>query len=77
LDNLTNRKDNCDEDTQLDLELGNGIKASENPVHRIVSAGPNVPGLIQPTWRSMTQAEKGLMSVSAMETMRSKGNKKK
>jgi len=41
-----------------------------------VSATPNVPGLIQPTQRSMKQAEKGLMAVSVMETRRNKGHNK-
>jgi len=48
----------------------------ESPEHWVVSAALNVPGLIRPTWQSMNQAQMGLMTVTAMETMRNKGNKK-
>jgi len=46
-------------------------------VHQVVSAAPSVPGLIRPTWRSMTQAQKGLMMVTALDRRRNQGNKKK
>ena len=55
----------------------NCIKASESPEHWVVSAAPNVPGLIRPTLRSTKMVEQGLMTVSAMETRRNIGNKKK
>jgi len=77
LDNPNTSKNCCDADNEFDIELGNRIKASESPEHHIVSAAPTVPGLIWPTWRLMKQAEQGLMTVSAMETKRNKGNKKK
>jgi hypothetical protein len=59
------------------IEPYSGIKASESPEYRVVSAALNVPGLIWPTWKSMKQAEKGLVTVSAMETGRNNRNKKK
>jgi hypothetical protein len=76
LDNPNVREDECEPDDESDTEPCKGIKASESPEHRVVSAAPNVPGLIQPTRISMKQAEKGLVTVSTMETRRNKGNKK-
>jgi len=67
LANQNKSEDNCEADNESDVEQGNGIKASESPERSIVSATPIVPGLIQPTQRSMKQAEKWLMTVSAME----------
>jgi len=77
LDNPNDSGDNCKAEDESDVELGSGINASESPEYQVVSAAPNVPGMIRPTWRSMKQAEKGLMTVSAMETRRIKGNKEK
>jgi len=42
-----------------------------------VSTAPNVPGLVWPTLKSKRQAEKVLVTVSAVETQRNKGGKKK
>jgi len=67
----------CDADHECNVKLGNGINPLESPEHRGVSDAPNVPGLIWPTQRSMKQAEKGLMTVSGMDTRRNKRNKKK
>jgi hypothetical protein len=53
------------------------MKASESPEHWIVCAAPNVPELIQPSRKSMKQAQNGLVMVSSLETWRNKGNKKK
>jgi len=77
LDNPNESEDNCEADNESGTELSNGIKASESPEHRVVSAAPIVPGLIRPTRRLMKQAEMRLINVSAMETRRNKGNKKK
>jgi len=77
LGNSNECEDDCEADNQSDIELGSGIKASESPEHRVVNAIPDVPELIQLTRRLMNQAEDGLMTVSAMETRRNKGNKKK
>jgi len=76
-DNPNNSEGDCKADDESDIEPHNGIKDSESPEHWVVSATPNVPGLIRPTWRSKTLAEMGLMTVSAMETRKNKGNKKK
>jgi len=77
LDNPNESEDNCGADDESDIEWCIGIKASESPEHRIVSATSNVPGLIRPTQKSMKQAQKWLVTVSAKETRRNKGNKKK
>jgi len=77
LDNPNDIKEACEADDESDIDPNNGIKASESPEHWVVSAAPNVPGLIWPTRRSVKDAEKGLMTVRAMETRRNKGNKKK
>jgi len=74
-DNPNKSKDDCDEVDKSDIQLGNGIKGSDSPEYQDVSAAPNAPGLIPPLSRSMTQAEKGLMTISAMETSRNKANK--
>jgi len=75
LDHPNKSKDNCDVDAESEIELGNSIKASERPEHRIVRAAGYGPGIIRPTRRSMKQAEKRLVTVGAMETRRNKGNK--
>jgi len=64
-------------DNKSDIELDNGIEALESPEHQDVSIASNVPRLIRPTRTSMEQAEKGLMTVTAVETRRNKGNKRK
>jgi len=77
LDNPDGSEDDWEVDDNSDLELDNGIDALESPEHRVVSAAPNIPGLIQPTGRSMNQVQKWLMTVTAMKTMWNMGNKKK
>jgi len=77
LDNPNQSEDDCEGNDQSDVELGNVIEASERAAHRVVSAAPNVPELIRPTLRSMKQAKNGLITVSAMQTRRNNGNKKK
>jgi len=78
LDNPNTSKDDGDADDQSDIvELHNDIKPQECPEHMVVSGARNDPGLTWPTWRSIKQAEKGLMTVTAMETRRNKGNKKR
>jgi len=65
LDNPNDREEDCESDDAFDIEPEIGIKDSECPEHWVVSAAPNVPGLIRPTERSMNQAGEGLMTVSA------------
>ena len=74
--NPNESENDSEADVESDIEPSFGIKASESPEHCVVSAAPNVPGLIRPTLKLMKQAEKGLVTVSAMETRRNKGNKK-
>ena len=58
---------NCSEDIwEADnissIELDKGIKALDGPEDQIVSATLSVPGMIRPTWSSMQQAQKGLLT---------------
>jgi len=50
-DNPNLSKDDWDADSESDLEQDNVIKDPETPAQRHVSAAPNVPGLIRPSWR--------------------------
>jgi len=77
LDNPNQSEDKCEADDEYDIEPCSGITALGNPEHRFVSVAPNVPGLIWPTQNSVKQAEKELVTVSAMETRRNKGTKRK
>jgi len=77
LDSPNDSEQDCKADYESHIEPDNCIKASESPAHWVVSAQPNVPGLIRPTWRSMKNAETGLTTISIMETRSNKGNKKK
>ena len=77
LDNPNDSKDDCEADFEYDMEQDNTIEYPETPEQRDVSAAPNVPGLIRPTWKSKRHAEKVLVTVNAIETRRNKGVKKK
>ena len=77
LDNPNESKDDCEADDDWDIKLGRGIKPSESPVHRVVSAVQNLQGLISLARRTTMDAEKGLTTVSAMETRRNKEIQKK
>jgi len=77
LDNPNDSEDHCEAHDNSDMEQCSGLKASEILEHHVVNAMPNVPGLIWPTQKAMKQAEKVLVTVSAMETRRNMGNKKK
>jgi hypothetical protein len=70
-------EDDCEAGDESDLAQNNVIEESETTAQRDVCAGPNVHGLIRTTWKSNSQAEKVIVMVSAMETRRNKGNKKK
>jgi len=77
LDNTNDSEDDCAADDESDIGPNNGIEDSECPEQRDVSAAPNVPGLVWPTWKSKRQAENVLVMVNAVETQRTKGGKKK
>ena len=68
-----------EEDREVDDESyeksPNEIEDPQSPANRDVSAAPNIPGLIWPTQRSMRMADQWLMTVTAMETRTSNGNK--
>jgi hypothetical protein len=77
LDNPNVSEDACAADDESDIGLNNGIHDPECPEQQHVSAAPNVPGLVWPTWKSKRQAEQVLVTVNAVETRRIKGGKKK
>ena len=77
MDNPNETEDDCTADFESDIKQGNGIEDPEYPVHRDLSAEPNVPGLIRPTRKSMIQAQKVLVTVNATESWRNKGVKNK
>jgi len=76
LDNPNESKDDCDADTELDVELENCFEDPECPEQRDVCATPNIPGLIRPIGRSKKRTEKGIVMVNATETRRIHGNRK-
>jgi len=77
LENSTKSKDDCEVDDEPDIEPGKYLTALESQEYHVVSREPHVPGLILPIQSSMKQAEKWLLTVSAMETRRNKGNNNK
>jgi len=76
-DNPNDSEDDCAADVESDMDQDNSIEDPESQEQRDVSTGPNVPGLIRPTWKTQRQAETALVTVNAIETRRNKGVKKK
>jgi len=74
LDNPNVSKDDWEVDNEFDTDLNYGIEDPEFPEQWDVCAAPNVPGLIWPTRRSNNTAQKGFMTVNAMQTKRNKAN---
>ena len=68
--------DNCEADDESNKEKCSAVQASKFPEHRIMSSMLIVPGLTQPTRKSMKLSENGLGTVSAIETNRIMGHKK-
>jgi len=77
LDNPNDSEDDCAGNNESDIEQDYGIEDSECPEQQNVSAVPNVPGLVRPTWKLKRQAKKVLVTVNTVETRRNKGWKKK
>ena len=75
LDNPNYRKDDCGADIEFDNEQDNSIEEPDCPQQRKVSATPNVPGLIGPTWNSKRQADRVLMTVNTIQTRMKRGAK--
>jgi len=73
LDNPNDSEDNCAADIESDIAQDNTIKVPGCPEQQDSSDVPNVPGLIRSTGMSKGQAEKELVTVSAIETRRKKG----
>jgi len=76
LDITNDSEDDCGADVESDREQDNSMEDPDCPEQRDVSAAPNLPGLILPTWKSKRQAEKVSMTVNAIKTRRNKGVKK-
>jgi hypothetical protein len=69
-DNPNDSEEDCAADNDSDIEHNNCIKDPEYPEQQDVSAAPNLPGLVRPTQKSKSQAEKVLVTVNAVETRR-------
>ena len=76
LDNPNDTEGDYEADVESGIAQDNGIEDPECPEQRDVSAPPNVPGLIRPTWKSQRPAGK-VLTVNAFETRRNQGVKKK
>jgi len=77
LDYLNNSEDDYAADDESDIQQTNGIEDMKCPEQQDVSATPNVPGLVWPTGKVKSQAEKVLLMVNAIETGRNNAVKKK
>jgi len=77
LDNPNDSEEDCAVDNESDIEPNTGIEDPEYPEQQDVSATPNVPRLVRPTWKSKRLAEKVLATVNAVEMQRNKGGKNK
>ena len=77
MDNPNDSEEDCAVDNESDIEPNTGIEDPECPEQQDVSATPNVPRLVRPTWKSKRLAEKVLATVNAVEMQRNKGGKNK
>jgi len=68
LDNPNDSEDDWEADNESDMEMDNSRENWETPEHLNVTAAPNLPGLIWPTWRLKQKVEKALMTVNIMKT---------
>ena len=68
LDNPDDSKEDCAADDESNIEPNNGIESPEWRERQDVSAAPHVSGLVRPTRKSMSQGEKVLVTVNAVET---------
>jgi len=69
----TPTEDDCAADDKSAMEHNTGIDDPECPEQQDVSAAPNVPRLVRPTWKSKRQAEEVLVTVNAIATRRTIG----
>jgi len=77
LDNPNDSTNDCAADNDSDIGPNNHIEDPECPEQEDVIAAPNVPGLVPPTRKSKSQAEKVFETVNAVETRRNQGGKEK
>jgi len=76
VDNPNHSEDDSAADDESDIGPNNGIEDQECTEQQDVSAAPNVPGLVRPTWKSKRPADMVLVTVNAVEMRRNKGGKK-
>ena len=77
LDSTNDCEDHCTADIESNIEQDNSIMVPECPEQWDMSATPNVPGLIWHTLNSKSQAERVLVTVSAIKMRSNKAVKKK
>ena len=77
MDTPNDSEEDCAADDESDIEHNNCIEDQDHPEQQDVSATPNLPGFVRPTRKSKRQAETVLVTVSADETRRNQGGKKK
>ena len=76
MDNPNDSEDDCAADDESEIGPNNAIEDPECPEQEVVSAAPNLPGLVRLTQMSKRQAEKVLVTVNAVQTRRNEGRKK-
>jgi len=74
-DNPNDSEDDSAADVGSNMDQDNTIEDPESQEQQGVSAAPDVPGLIRPTWKSNRQAENVLVTVNAIKTTRNQGVK--
>jgi len=77
LDSQNVSEDNYAADDESGIEQNNGIEDPECPEQQHVSGASHVPGMLQRTQKSKTQADNVFVMVNAIEIWRNKGVKKK
>ena len=77
LDNPNESEDHCEADNESNVVLDNYFENAQCPEQQAVCAAPNVPGLIRSTQNSRKEIDKVSLTVTATETWRIRGNRKK
>jgi len=76
LDNPNDSEDDCVANVESNMDQHNSIEDPESPEQWDLTAEPNIPGLIQPTQKSKSHAEKVLVMVNAIKMRRNQGVRK-
>jgi len=70
MDKTNDTEDDWAADIESNITHSNGIVSPECPMQQEVTAAPNFPGLIRPSWESHRQVAKVLVTVNAIKTRR-------